>query len=188
MSDHPLNLYKEIFKEFNIENYKNFIQEKNIKSSNIAATILKVQERKTGKGTPYAVVKFSDLSSVFEIFVFSEIFENSRDILTEGNSVLLSLVKNTQSDDSGSIRVNVNKILSLRDYYNKPIENIQFILENFAQVKKLENILLAEGNTKVSFKILENDKKIYFELEKKRKIDINIINILKKLNISSIIR
>ena len=188
MSDHPLNLYKEIFNQFNIENYKNFIQEKNIKSSNIAATILKVQERKTGKGTPYAVVKFSDLSSVFEIFVFSEIFENSRDILTEGNSVLLNLVKNTQSDDSGTIRVNVNKILSLRDYYNKPIENIQFILENFAQVKKLENILLAEGNTKVSFKILENDKKIYFELEKKRKIDIDIINILKKLNISSIIR
>ena len=102
--------------------------------------------------------------------------------------MLLNLVKNTQSDDIGPIRVNVNKILSLRDYYNKPIENIQFILENFAQVKKLENILLAEGNTKVSFKILENDKKIYFELEKKRKIDINIINILKKLNISSIIR
>ena len=39
------------------------------KNANIAATLLKIQERKTAKGT-YAVLKNEDLSSVFELFIF----------------------------------------------------------------------------------------------------------------------
>ena len=42
--------------------------------SMVAATILKIQEKKTQKGTSYAIIKFSDLASVFELFVFSDTF------------------------------------------------------------------------------------------------------------------
>ena len=35
------------------------------------------------------LVKFSDLSNVFELFIFSEIFELNRDNLVEGNSLML---------------------------------------------------------------------------------------------------
>ena len=93
ISDHPLNQYRSIFKQYNIINYEEFNSNENILSSNISSTILKVQEKKTQKGTSYAIIKFSDLSSVFELFVFSDVFESNREILVEGNSVMITLVK-----------------------------------------------------------------------------------------------
>ena len=64
-----------------------------LKNANIAATLLKVQERKTAKGNSYAVLKLTDLTSVFELFIFSDILELNREILIEGNSLILTLVK-----------------------------------------------------------------------------------------------
>ena len=46
-----------------------------LKDANIAATLLKIQERKTAKGNSYAVLKLTDLTSVFELFIFSDLLE-----------------------------------------------------------------------------------------------------------------
>ncbi len=94
ISDHPLNQYKIIFNQYNIVNYDYFENERNSLSSNIACIVLKVQEKKTQKGNSYAIVKLSDLSSVFELFIFSDIFELNRDKLIEGNSLMITLMKN----------------------------------------------------------------------------------------------
>ena len=37
------------------------------KQCNVAATLLKIKERKTSKGNPYAILKLTDLKSVFEL-------------------------------------------------------------------------------------------------------------------------
>ena len=73
ISDHPLNQYKEIFDDYNINDYNTFNNDDDLKDTNIAATLLKVQERKTAKGTAYGVLKLTDLTSVFELFIFSDI-------------------------------------------------------------------------------------------------------------------
>ena len=83
ISDHPLNQFKYIYNEYKIINFADFNIAQDIKESNIAATVLKVQEKKTQKGNSYAIVKFSDLSSVFELFIFSDIFEMNRKLLVE---------------------------------------------------------------------------------------------------------
>ena len=57
--------------------YLSFNNNNEIINSNIAATLLKIQERKTAKGNPYAVLKLTDLTSVFELFIFSEVLELS---------------------------------------------------------------------------------------------------------------
>ena len=41
----------------------------------------------------YAIIKFTDLGGVFELFVFSDLFEQKREILKEGNSVFLNLIQ-----------------------------------------------------------------------------------------------
>ena len=105
ISDHPLNQYKSIFKQYNITGYDYFENNKDILSSNIACTILKVQEKKTQKGSSYGIVKFSDLTNVFEVFIFSEIFELNRQYLIEGNSLMLTLIKN-YSDESKTQKKN----------------------------------------------------------------------------------
>ena len=72
ISDHPLNQFKEIFEDYKIIDFNKFKSENDTKEKNIAATLLKIQERKTQKGNSYAIIKFTDLSSVFELFIFSD--------------------------------------------------------------------------------------------------------------------
>ena len=43
---------------------------------------MSIQE-KSSKGTPFAIVKFSDNSSEFELFLFSELLTANRDKLKE---------------------------------------------------------------------------------------------------------
>ena len=54
ISDHPLNQFKEIFEDYKIINFQLFNSDNQIKNANIAATLLKIQERKTAKGNSYA--------------------------------------------------------------------------------------------------------------------------------------
>ena len=101
-------------------NYKNKL------SSNVACTILKIQEKKTQKGNSYAIVKFSDLSGTFELFIFSDIFENNRDLLKEGNSIMITLIKNFVDESKSQKKINVKKIVSLKHVLDKPIDKINF--------------------------------------------------------------
>ena len=76
ISDHPLNQFTEIFDDYKIQDYSMFNLDDETKDSNIAATLLKISERKTAKGNSYAVLKLTDLTSVFELFIFSDILES----------------------------------------------------------------------------------------------------------------
>ena len=88
----------------------NLIQMMTFKDSNIAATLLKITERKTAKGNSYGVIKFTDLTSVFELFIFSDILESNREILIEGNSLIITLIKNFSNDENRFKRINVQKL------------------------------------------------------------------------------
>ena len=106
ISDHPLNQFKEIFEDYNIKDYLSFNSDNEIINSNIAATLLKIQERKTAKGNPYAVLKLTDLTSVFELFIFSEVLEKNREILKEGSSIILTLAKSVSDEENLFKRIN----------------------------------------------------------------------------------
>ena len=187
ISDHPMNQFKDIFQEYGIINYDNFINQKQIKSANIAATVLKVQEKKTQKGTSYSIIKFSDLSMVFELFVFSDVFELNREILKEGNSMMLMLTKNDQSPDdkSKSIRINVKKLSLLKNFINQPIESVKFDVKSHLDIKVLQESLAEQGKTSVNIEYYHDNNIYSFELLNKRKIDRKLLNDLKNKEISS---
>ena len=184
ISDHPINQYKEIFDDYKIIDYKNFQSDNSSKQCNIAATLLKIQERKTAKGNSYAVLKLSDLSSVFELFIFSDILEVNREILSEGNSLLLSLSKNLNDEDNRLKRINVIKLGLIKDLFNKPISNLEMYFDN---VDKISSAKLPEkdGKTSVTLKLKDNEKEYVFKLKKNRKVDRNQLNLLKKDGIST---
>ena len=182
MSDHPLNAFSEIFDHFKIESYDEIIKKENTKKTNLAATILKIQERKTNKGMPYAVIKFSDLSSIFELFVFSDILENNRDNLKEGNSLLLEVSKRN-GEDLNTTRINVLKVTSLKDIYNIPIDNIEFSINDKNQLEHISKILNVSGSTNVKIRYKCSNKNFIVKLEGKRLIERKSLNILKKLDI-----
>ena len=183
MSDHPLNAFSEIFDQFKIESYDEILKKENTKKNNLAATILKIQERKTNKGMPYAVIKFSDLSSIFELFVFSDILENNRDHFKEGNSLLLEVSKQKNGEDLNSTRINILKVTSLKDIYNIPIDNIEFSINDKDQLKHISKILNVSGSTNVKIRYKFNDKNFVVKLEGKRLVVRKSLNILKKQDI-----
>ncbi|MDA9698174.1 DNA polymerase III subunit alpha [Candidatus Pelagibacter sp.] len=188
ISDHPLNQFKEVFKDYNIIDYQTFNNENELKNSNIASTLLKIQERKTAKGTPYAVLKLTDLSSVFELFIFSDTLEMNRDILKEGNSFLLMLTKSISDETNRFRRINVQKISSLKDLLNKPINEVTFKLKSLKELNEISKYLNVEnGETLVNFKISDDENELKFSLQKKRKLDRKTLNLLRNREISAII-
>jgi DNA polymerase-3 subunit alpha len=187
ISDHPLNQFKEIFDDYKIIDFVKFNLDDDIKDANIAATLLKITERKTARGNSYGVIKFTDLTSVFELFVFSDILELNRDILIEGSSLIINLIKTISKDENGSKRTNVKKISSLKDLFNKPVNEIEFNLKSVKDIDKISNLVGEEGTTEVKININDKSNDISFKLKTKRLIDRKAINIIRNNDISTII-
>ena len=188
ISDHPLNQFKEIFVDYNIKDYLSFNNDNEIINSNIAATLLKVQERKTAKGNSYAIIKLTDLTSVFELFIFSEVLEKNRNILKEGSSIILTLAKSQTDEENRFKRINVQKIASLSELINKPIEEVLFNLTSLKELNEISKIIPNNGNTVVRIKFLDKNNDLDFTLKKKRNIDRKMLNIIRNKEISAIIR
>ena len=167
--------------------YQDFNNNNEFKETNIAATLLKLQERKTAKGNSYAVLKLTDLSSVFELFIFSDILEMNRDILKVGSSFILSVMKSISDEENRFKRINVQKISSLKDILNKPIEQVVFDLKSLKELDEISKYLVNKGETLIKIKIQDKDSYLNFNLENKRNIDRKAINLLRNQEISAII-
>ena len=187
ISDHPLNQFKEIFDDYKIVDFSKFNIDDNIKDANIAATLLKITERKTAKGNSYGVIKFTDLTSVFELFIFSDILELNREILIEGSSLIITLIKTISNDENKSKRINVQKIASLKDLFNKPVNEIIFDIQSVKDLDKISGLVSKKGLTEVIINIKDKNKNISFKLKNKRLIDRKSINTLRNNEISAII-
>ena len=185
ISDHPLNQFKEIFDDYKIFDYAKFNSDTNIKEANIAATLLKIQERKTAKGNSYAIIKFTDLTSVFELFIFSDTLELNREILIEGNSLILTLIKSISKDENRFKRINVQKIASLKELFNSSINEVSFDAKSNEEISEISKLLNEEGKTTVNINLHHDDKSLIFRLKNSRNLDRKSLNLLRKREISS---
>ena len=173
ISDHPLSEFSEIFKHLNITSYKNFCSNEESEAL-VAGTIMSIQEKKSAKGTPFAIVKFSDMNGEFELFLFAEILVNNRDKIKESESFVLTLHK-----DKLSKRINLRKILSLEDMINRPYSKVTIELHSNYNIEEIKKLLKNQGETKVNLIINDKNKKIHYNLQNSRKFDFNQLKALK---------
>ena len=178
MSDHPLNIYKDYFDKMKVVNFTTFIEDKE-SSALVAGTIMSIQEKKSSKGTPFAIVKFSDLKSEFELFLFSDLLVLNRESLRTANSFILTLQKDNLSKDSFSRRINIKKLISLNDFTKKEYEKVTIQLKNDSKLVDLQNLLKETGNTKIEIKIKQTSKIYTFSLKNLRKFNIGTFNHIK---------
>ena len=178
LSDHPLNEYSEVFDQLNIISYKDFLNN-NKNEALVAGTIMSIQEKKSSKGTPFAIVKFSDNTGEFELFLFAENLVNNRDKILESESFVLTLYKDKIVGDQSQRRINVKKILSLTDLINKPYPKITIELNDNFNLNELKKILEIKGSTEVDLIINNQNKKIHYSLQNPRKLDYNLIKMIK---------
>ena len=170
LTDHPLNNYEEIFNQLNIKTYNEFYNNKE-KECLIAGTIMSIQEKKSAKGTPYAIIKFSDKDSEFELFLFAELLISNRAILKESESFVLTLQKDNNFEDNVKKRVNIRKIINLDDLIKKPYSKVIIELNSNFNLDEIKNMLSITGETKVEYSLEEN-----------RKFDLNHLKALKAKN------
>ena len=117
---------------------------------------------------------------IFEIFIFSDLLELNRNILREGSSILITAIKDISNSDNRFKRVNVKKIVNLKDLSNISFDNITLEISNYDNLEILSNIIAEKGDTNVKIKIETDKKNMIFELSNKRKINKDIVRILKK--------
>ena len=150
--------------------------------------MLKITERKTVKGNSYAIIKLTDLGNVFELFIFSDTLELNRKSLVEGNSLLIRVVKNITEEENRFKRINVKKIVGMKNLLNTPINYVKFNLKNVNKIHELSQKLSNKsGNSEVEIELDDQDKKLIFKLKNKRQTDRKSINLTKNKDISAII-
>ena len=178
ISNHPLKEYEEIFDQLKIIPYNEFYNN-GASEGIVPGTIMSIQEKKSNKGTPYAIIKFSDLKGEFEVFLFSEILVNNRDKLKESESFLLTLQKDKNVIDTGKKRVNVKKILNLEQAIKEPYSKVTIELNQDCNMNELKEILSHEGNTSINIIIKNNNQKAHYLLQNNRKFDLKHLKALK---------
>ena len=138
-----------------------------------------IQEKKSAKGTPYAIIKFSDKKREFELFLFSELLVNNREKLKESESFILTLQKDKATADDTKRRVNLKKIVSLEDLISQPYSKVTIELKDDFNISEIKEILSKSGKTKINLIVKNKNKKAYYSLESDRKFDLKDLKALK---------
>jgi DNA polymerase III subunit alpha len=178
LSDHPLNEYEEIFSQLKIKPYQKFYNDDSSEGL-VAGTIMSIQEKKSAKGTPYGIVKFSDQKGEFELFLFAEMLISNREKLKESESFILTLQKDKITGEVSKKRINIRKILSLDEVIEKPYAKVIIELKNDYDLNEISELLSDEGETEISLIIKNNDKLAHYSLQNNRKFDLKHLKTLK---------
>ena len=178
LTNHPLNEFEEIFNQLKIKSYNQFYDD-NLNEGQVAGTIMSIQEKKSAKGTPYAIVKFSDKKCEFELFLFAEILVTNRDKLKESESFVLTLQKDRITGDATKKRINVKKILNLEEVINKPYSKVTIELKDDLNLNEIKQLLSNRGDTEINFLVRVKNRQATYSLQENRKFDLSLLKTLK---------
>ena len=179
LSNHPLKEYQDVLDQYKVKIFKDFENE-NINQCFLAGTIMSIKEKKTSKGTSFAIVKFSDLSKTFELFLFSEILEKNRKNLKVGQSFLLTVIKNKENQENRFRRISVRKIENLHEISKISYSNVHIEIDKSDNLSKLYKSLKEKGDSTIKISINETGRNYLFELKEKRKFNYETLKNLNK--------
>ncbi|WP_411820437.1 DNA polymerase III subunit alpha [Hyphococcus formosus] len=113
-SGHPLDDYETELRRLNVVSYNEALaRAKSGRAAlQMAGVIRSVRMRRSKSGKPFAWVELSDASGEFEITVFSETLNSSRDLMESGAMVLTTV---TVEDRDGDVRFTCEGMRNLDD-------------------------------------------------------------------------
>ncbi|MDB2381528.1 DNA polymerase III subunit alpha, partial [Alphaproteobacteria bacterium] len=90
LSGHPLDDYKSLLQRTRVASFEG-LETRVEKEVMVAGAVIKVDERKSKKGNPFAFITLSDATGQFEMTAFSEVLNGSREILQVGALVVATV-------------------------------------------------------------------------------------------------
>ena len=100
----------------------------------------------------------------------------------------MTILKSTSNEENRFRRINVQKIASLKDLFNNPINEVIFDLKTLEELEEVSKMIIKTGNTKVNINIKNKEVGLNFKLENKRNLDRKTLNLLRNKEISAIIK
>ena len=111
LSGHPLDDYKTLLKRSRVASFEE-LETRVEKEVMVAGAVIKLDERKSKKGNPFAFITLSDATGQFEMTAFSEVLNASRENLQVGNLVVAGV--NIERED-GQLRLLVQSVRPVDD-------------------------------------------------------------------------
>ena len=90
LSGHPLDDYKSLLQRTRVASFED-LETRVEKEVMVAGAVIKVDERKSKKGNPFAFITLSDATGQFEMTAFSEVLNGAREILQVGALVVATV-------------------------------------------------------------------------------------------------
>ena len=147
---------------------------------NMCGVITYFKKRQSKTGRPYMFIGISDQYGECEGIAFSDVLNDSIDIIKEGMPVY---IRANGKIDADVMRITIRSITAFKEFITQSISNIKISITKESAIKKLKTILdktNQTGNVDINVKIDENEYKIG------SKYDINYMNITKICDIDGI--
>ena len=106
--------------------------------------------------------------------------EENRKNLIEGQSFLLTVIKDKENQENRFRRISVRKIVSLREIVKQGYSDVYIEINEPNNLKKLYEVIKEKGNSKIKISINDKNKNYLFELKDKRKFDYETLKYLNK--------
>tara|TARA_Y100001970_G_scaffold233177_1_gene290513 strand:+ start:5459 stop:8857 length:3399 start_codon:yes stop_codon:yes gene_type:complete len=166
-SDHPLNHYPRKFFAFqNIISFDEVLNDENIKKIRLCGSVLDIKERSNKDGRKYAFITVSEISSQYELSIFSENLSKFRHLLKEGNLLIFDVDIILNSNEKRYVVRSIKKFEIEFDSIEKKID-IFIKSQNLIELKEKLFSEKKPLKCKISLFLNINNKLINFDLNNK---------------------
>ncbi len=181
LSGHPLDEYKPLLKRARIASYED-LEARVEKEVMVAGAVIKVDERKSKKGNPFAFITLSDPTGQFEATAFSEALDASREHLTVGSLVAATV---TIEREDGQLRLLAQALRPIDDIVANNEAGLRIFVEKpeacaglKARLDDVEQPAYKQGG-EVSLVIMSPEREVEMRLPSKYAINPRIAGAIK---------
>ncbi|WP_149537372.1 DNA polymerase III subunit alpha [Siccirubricoccus phaeus] len=147
LSAHPLDTYKPVLARLGVTPVVRVAERAKGGTGRVklAGTVVGAKERPTRTGSRMAWVSLSDASGSIEVTLFSEVLSRCRELLAEGNAILVTAELRM---DGEMLRLTAQEVEALEKAAQGVGQGIRLWLESTGAVEHIHAMLLREGRGK----------------------------------------
>jgi DNA polymerase III subunit alpha len=149
LSAHPLDTYRAVLKRLGVSLSSQIGERARAGGGaarlKLAGTVVGSKERTTRTGSRMAWVSLSDQAGSYEVTCFSEVLSRSRDLLAEGNAVLVHAEARMEGE---TMRLTANEVEALEKAAQGVGQSVRLWLEGTGAVDPIRALLHREGRGK----------------------------------------
>ena len=144
LTAHPLDAYAQVLRRLGVvsSNQLEARAQRGAERVKLAGSVVNIKERITRTGSRMAWVRLSDAGGSYEVTFFSEVLSRSREILTQGNSVLVTADIRLEGE---SLRITAGDVAPLDQAAAQAGAGMKVWLQKTEAVPHIRALLEREG-------------------------------------------